>query len=74
MNPLKINFLDHVAIRVSDLEKSTKWYKDVLGLKVYHVPKWKGFPIFLLAGKTGIALFPAHSEHPELPPSSLNVK
>ncbi|WP_350101975.1 VOC family protein [Fulvivirga sp.] len=27
--PFNINFLDHVAIRVKDLEASVKWYEEV---------------------------------------------
>ncbi len=69
----KINFLDHVAIRVKDIEASAKWYQDVLGLKVVRIPEWKDFPIFLLAGQTGIALFPANPEEPKVPLRSRNV-
>ena len=30
---IAINFLDHVAIRVADLEVSAVWYEKVLGMK-----------------------------------------
>jgi catechol 2,3-dioxygenase-like lactoylglutathione lyase family enzyme len=53
-----INNLDHVAIRVRDLDISAQWYEDVLGLKRYVLPQWGAFPVFMLAGKSGIALFP----------------
>jgi catechol 2,3-dioxygenase-like lactoylglutathione lyase family enzyme len=67
MPPFKIDFLDHVAIRVKNLEKSARWYTDVLGLKRYELPEWGPFPIFLLAGQTGLALFPESTDaaHPE---------
>ena len=55
---ININFLDHVAIRVNDLNAAAEWYEKVLGLKKYQLPKWGAYPIFLLAGKSGIALFP----------------
>lgn len=71
---IDIQFLDHVAIRVQDLEASAKWYEEVLGLKRKEVPEWKPFPIFLLAGKTGIALFPANTDDPILENTSRNVK
>ena len=70
----KLNFLDHVAIRVLDIQRSVEWYVRVLGLKEYRVPEWDPFPVFLLAGKTGIALFPAHTDDKELDAASLNVK
>jgi len=70
----KINFLDHVAIRVKDLEKSAEWYTETLGLEKYQLKKWGDYPIFMMAGKTGIALFPAQTDHPSDDPSSRNVK
>ena len=58
MEPIDIRFLDHVAIRVKDLEVSASWYQEVLGLKKYQLKEWGPFPIFMLAGKSGVALFP----------------
>jgi len=69
-----IDRLDHVAIRVKDMDASAAWYEKVLGLKRVQLDKWGDFPIFLLSGKAGIALFPANEEHPELDPASRNVK
>lgn len=71
---ITIDFLDHVAIRVADVEVSAKWYEKVLGLKRYRFAKWGEFPIFLLSGKSGIALFPANTSDPQLDPDSRNVK
>ena len=36
MIPFNINFLDHVAIRVKDMDVSIEWYSRVMGLKKYH--------------------------------------
>ncbi len=58
MPNFEIDNLDHVAIRVADLNRSANWYQNTLGLKRYRLEKWGDFPIFLLAGKSGIALFP----------------
>lgn len=71
---IEIDFLDHVAIRVADMEASAKWYEKVLGLKRYKLPEWGDFPIFLLSGKSGIALFPANTTDTVLEPTSKNVK
>ena len=74
MIPFEIDRLDHVAIRVKDMKASAKWYEKVLGLKRYQLEKWGEFPIFLLSGNAGIALFPANLEHPKLDSASKNVK
>lgn len=74
MSDFKINFLDHVAIRVKDIAISAEWYEKVLGLKKYEVDAWGPYPVFMLAGKTGIALFPANTDDPNLEANSKNVK
>ena len=73
-NHIDIDFLDHVAIRVKDLNVSADWYEKVLGLKKHQLPEWGDFPVFMLAGKTGVALFPAKTTDKELDPTSRNVK
>ena len=54
----RVDYLDHVALRVRDIGLSAEWYQKVLGLKKYSPEEWGDFPVFLLAGKSGIALFP----------------
>ena len=71
---MKIDFLDHLAIRVADIEVSAAWYEKVLGLKRYRLPEWGASPIFLLSGKSGVALFPVNTKDIESEPSSKNVK
>tara|TARA_R110000772_G_scaffold46672_1_gene106386 strand:- start:250 stop:672 length:423 start_codon:yes stop_codon:yes gene_type:complete len=73
-NEISLGFLDHVAIRVKDLNISAVWYEKVLGLKKYKLPEWGEFPIFLLSGKSGIALFPANLDDTKLELNSKNVK
>ena len=74
MSDFKINFLDHVAIRVKDLALTAEWYEKVLGLKKYEVAAWGGYPIFMLSGKTGVALFPADTDDSAIEKDSKNVK
>jgi hypothetical protein len=74
MEDFVINFLDHVAIRVADLEESAKWYEKVLGLKRGNFPEWRNYPLFMHSGKSGVAIFPANTADPELEPFSKNVK
>ncbi|MBE15120.1 MAG: VOC family protein [Dokdonia sp.] len=56
--PFAIDYLDHVAIYVEDLERAISWYQKVLGLERYKLQKWGEFPVFMLSGNTGVALFP----------------
>lgn len=65
MKDFKIQFLDHVAIRVEDMDRSAQWYEEVLGLRKYQLEEWGRAPIFMLSGKTGVALFPANLEAQE---------
>ncbi len=69
-----IQGLDHVAIRVMDFDVSIAWYEKVLNLKKYQLEKWDPFPIFLMAGKCGVALFPAENTDLPIDPNSKHVK
>ncbi|THD69609.1 VOC family protein [Robertkochia marina] len=71
---IDIEFLDHIALRVSDLNASAQWYENVLGLKPCRLPEWGDYPIFMMSKKSGIALFPANVADPEMDPNSKNVK
>lgn len=59
---IKLAFLDHVAIKVADMERSIEWYETVLGLQKVRLEAWGEVPVFMLAGKTGVAIFPADGE------------
>lgn len=74
MSNFQIQFLDHVAIRVADMQVAQKWYVDMLGLTPYQLPEWGPIPIFLLAGKTGVALFPANPDAPLPNPTLKGIK
>ncbi len=47
---------------VRDVERSAKWYTEVLGFERLHEGVWGGVPTFVGKGNTGIALFPASQE------------
>jgi catechol 2,3-dioxygenase-like lactoylglutathione lyase family enzyme len=59
---MKLEGIDHVAMGVRDIERSAKWYIEVLGFERLHEGMWSGVPTFIGKEKTGIALFPANQE------------
>jgi len=63
---MKINYLDHVAIIVKDVQVSLKWYENNIGLKRKKVDEWKPFPVLLVGEdeRTCIAVFPSASGNP----------
>ena len=70
----EIAFLDHVTIRVKDLNVSVDWYEKVLGLRKYQVQEWGIYSIFMLSNKSGVALFPETLSDSEIDPKSKNVQ
>jgi len=59
---MQLQGIDHVAMGVRNIERSAKWYIDVLGFERLHEGMWNGVPTFIGKGNTGIALFPATHE------------
>jgi len=55
---MELDGIDHMALSVRDVAKSTQWYIDVLGFEDRHNNVWKGVPAFLSKGTTALALFP----------------
>ncbi len=55
----RVERIDHVALTVSDLERSISWYERHLGLERRYADVWDGPPIMMGAGETCVALFPS---------------
>lgn len=61
MNPIKITKLDHVVLRVADLEKSIHFYRDVLGCPEARINEKTGLHQYQ-AGGSMIDIVPLDSE------------
>jgi len=40
-DPMRVVELDHVVFRVTDMERSVQWYRDLLGLEVVRLEEWR---------------------------------
>jgi catechol 2,3-dioxygenase-like lactoylglutathione lyase family enzyme len=57
-----VSQLDHVALSVADLDRSRRWYEDILGLDRRYDDAWPEFPVVLCAGEACVALFPRRGD------------
>lgn len=67
---MKLQQLDHVALAVTDLARSTAWYREVLGLERRYENVWGEVPTMMAAGDTLVALFPMESQPPKPAPGN----
>lgn len=51
---LRVNGIDHVVLHVKDLERSKRFYIDLLGFEIAHESSWQSF---LRCGSQQVALF-----------------
>lgn len=58
----QLQSIDHVAINALDPAQSVRWYSRVLGLTPAQPPEWKPYPIFMLSGNFGVAIFKRQAE------------
>jgi catechol-2,3-dioxygenase len=55
---MRLEQIDHVALRCASLEATKAWYVNTLGFEHVFPGQWSGVPIMLRLGSTFIALFP----------------
>jgi catechol 2,3-dioxygenase-like lactoylglutathione lyase family enzyme len=55
---MKLEQIDHVALRCASPEATMAWYVSTLGFERVFAEHWSGVPIFIRLGATFIALFP----------------
>jgi catechol 2,3-dioxygenase-like lactoylglutathione lyase family enzyme len=61
--------VDHVVLHVSDVQRSKKFYTEILGMTAYREDKGQ---VFLHAGRQGVALFRRASDLPVKAGNDLN--
>ena len=64
---MRLEQIDHVALRCTSPEATKAWYVDTLGFEHVFAGEWKGVPIFLQLGSTFLALFPRKSREAASP-------
>jgi catechol 2,3-dioxygenase len=55
---MDIEALDHVGLAVADVDRSVRWYQQVLGLERAYQGVWGDYPAVLEKNGSGVALFP----------------
>ena len=61
---MNLDGIDHVAMSVSDVGRSLRWYIEVLGFERRYQDAWGGIPAFVGKGTTALALFSSDSNEP----------
>lgn len=69
-----VNILDHVAVTVSDMERSLAFYCDLLGLKEVERHRLEGETISKMAGKPDVIMEIVRLEAPETPGVMLDLQ
>ena len=69
-----VNILDHVAVTVSDMDRSLAFYCDLLGLKAVERHHLEGETISKMAGKPNVIMEVVRLEAPETPGVLLDLQ
>ena len=64
---IRLEQIDHVALRCASPEATKTWYVNVLGFEHVSPDQWSGTPILLRLGSTMLTLFP---QKPGEPPAA----
>ncbi|HWP56318.1 MAG TPA: VOC family protein [Candidatus Acidoferrales bacterium] len=77
MTPLKIYEMDHIVLNVSDIERSLKFYTEILGLAGERVEEFRsgkvGFPSVRINADTIIDLSPKKTSAPARKDAEVNL-
>jgi catechol 2,3-dioxygenase-like lactoylglutathione lyase family enzyme len=66
---IQTNGVDHVVLHVHDVQRSKKFYSEILGMMVYREDEGQ---VFLHAGRQGVALFAKQAGAPLTTGNDLN--
>lgn len=69
-----INVLDHIAVTVSDMDRSLAFYRDLLGLKEVERHLLEGETISKMAGKSGVVMQVVRLAAPDTPNILLDLQ
>ena len=69
-----VNILDHVSVTVSDMERSLRFYCDLLGLKEVERHRLEGETISKMVGKPDVIMEVVRLEAPETPGVMLDLQ
>lgn len=64
---MRLEQIDHVALRCASLETTKEWYVSTLGFEHVFPGHGAGVPIILRLGSTFLTLFPQKSDQPPPP-------
>jgi len=66
---IEANGVDHIVLHVEDVQRSKKFYAEILGMIPYREDRGQ---VFLHAGRQGVALFERRGAAPPTPGGDLN--